>query len=168
MHRHTKLDILKGALLLEYRGKALYASAVKTTEIPEVKSLFILLKDEEEKHIGALKKFMSQIRKGVEASESLELEESSPVKFNPVLSKDIVEKVHGAGYEAAVISAALDFEKKAVKFYSEQALKAESEGEKSLYKWLSDWEIGHMQMLAGLDSELKEKIWYDNRFWPLD
>jgi hypothetical protein len=31
-----------------------------------------------------------------------------------------------------------------------------------------EWEIGHVQMLARLDEEIRERIWYDNRFWPLD
>jgi len=25
-----------------------------------------------------------------------------------------------------------------------------------------------MTMLAKLDNEIKEQIWYDNNFWPLD
>ena len=33
--------------------------------------------------------------------------------------------------------------------------------------WLADWEKSHMTMLAELDKEIKEKIWYDNSFWPL-
>lgn len=168
MDKVSRLEILKGALLLEYRGKALYEAAVKTTEIPEVKALFSMLEDEEKKHITALTKHMSQVQSRTETSGSLELENLTPGKIDAILSKDIVDKVHGAGYEAAVISAALDFEKKAVTYYSDQASRAENEGEKTLYTWLTNWEVNHMQMLADLDNELKEKIWFDNQFWPLD
>jgi len=84
------------------------------------------------------------------------------------LTREIVKSISGAGYEAAVISAALDFEKNAVKYYSEHAEAAESAEEKKLFSWLTDWEKNHMLMLARLDNELKEKIWYDNQFWPLD
>ncbi len=164
----TRLDILKGALLLEYRGKALYESATNTTDIPEVKTLFSLLEGEEKKHIEALRKYVSLVDDQPMTVNDSELEHLSPKKIDPILSKGIVEKVHAAGYEAAVISAALDFEKKAVKYYSEQASQAKDEGEKTLYKWLSNWEVSHLQMLADLDNELKEKIWFDNQFWPLD
>jgi len=82
--------------------------------------------------------------------------------------KKIVESISGAGYEAAVIAAALEFEKNAVKFYSEHATSAESEQEQKLYHWLTEWEKNHMLMMAKLDNELKEKIWYDNKFWPMD
>ncbi|MFC2161785.1 ferritin family protein [Acidobacteriota bacterium] len=168
MNQLSRLDILKGALLLEYRGKALYESAVKTTEIPEVKALFSMLVNEEKKHIEVLRKHISQVNNQSIPADTSELEHLSPEKTDPVLSKDIVKNVHGAGYEAAVISAALDFEKNAVKYYSDQASQTEDQGETTLFKWLKNWEVGHMQMLADLDRELKEKIWNDNQFWPLD
>lgn len=168
MDQLARLNILKGALLLEYRGKALYESAAKTTEIPEVEALFSMLEDEEKKHIEALRTHMSRVQNQAALTHNVEFEHLPPKEADPILSKDIIEKVHGAGYEAAVISAALDFEKKAVKYYSEQESQAENEVEKTLYNWLKRWEVGHMQMLADLDSELKEKIWFDNQFWPVD
>jgi rubrerythrin len=67
-----------------------------------------------------------------------------------------------------VISAAIEFEKKAVKYYSENSEKTASESEKKIFQWLAEWEKKHLHMLASIDKELKEKIWYDNRFWPLD
>ncbi|MCJ7680924.1 MAG: rubrerythrin, partial [Candidatus Aminicenantes bacterium] len=62
----------------------------------------------------------------------------------------------------------LDFEKNAVKFYSENAEKAQAEEEKNLFLWLHRWETTHLDMLAGLDRDIREQIWYDNSFWPLD
>ncbi|MCJ7580248.1 MAG: ferritin family protein [Candidatus Aminicenantes bacterium] len=168
MDQLSRLDILKGALLLEYRGMALYESAVKTTENPEVKSLFSMLVNEEIKHIEVLRKHLSQVQNQSAPIDYSELDKLFPRKTDPILSKDIIRNVHGAGYEAAVISAALDFEKKAVEYYSDQASRSEDQGEKTLFKWLTNWEVGHMQMLADLDRELKEKIWNDNQFWPLD
>jgi len=67
-----------------------------------------------------------------------------------------------------VISAALEFEKRAVAYYSEQAEQAGSEAEKEVFGWLSRWEVTHMEMLAKVDDELKQDIWFDNQFWPLD
>lgn len=168
MDKLSRLEILKGALLLEYKGKALYESAVKTTEISEVKAVFSVLVNEEIKHIEVLRKHISQVQSQSILPDYSELEHLFPAKTDPILSKDIIKNVHGAGYEAAVISAALDFEKKAVKYYSDQVSRTEDLGEKTLFKWLAMWEVGHMQMLADLDNELKEKIWNDNQFWPLD
>lgn len=161
------LDILKGAILLEHRGKSLYESVVKTTGAEGVKELFAMLSREEDKHIRVLGKQFSRIAKGDHFDIS-GLETDHSATQEAVITDKIIESISGAGYEAAVIAAALEFEKNAVKFYSEHASSAESDEEKKLYSWLTEWEKTHMLMMARLDNELKEKIWYDNQFWPLD
>ncbi len=162
-----RLDIVKGALLLEHKGKALYESVAEATKIEGVKELFKMLVREEAKHIELLTKQYSRILKG-ESPDASDLEKEDATVTAEIMSDDVVREVHGAGYEAAVISAALEFEKNAVNFYSRQAEEAESEGEQKLFRWLVRWEKTHMMMLAKLDNELKEQIWYDNQFWPLD
>ncbi len=161
------LDILKGAILLEKRGRALYESVVKTSKTEGVKELFDMLSREEDKHIRVLNKQFSRIAKG-RSFDTAGLEKEHASTHEAIMTQEIVEKISGAGYEAAVISAALGFEKNAVKYYSERAAAAESAQEKKLFVWLTEWEKNHLLMLARLDSELKEKIWYDNQFWPLD
>ncbi len=161
------LDILKGAILLEHRGKALYESVIGTTESESVIELFRMLSREEDKHISVLNKQFSLIAKG-KSFDIAELEKEHAATHEAIITEEIVKSISGAGYEAAVISAALEFEKNAVKFYSKNAESAESDEEKKLFKWLTEWEKNHMLMLARLDNELKEEIWYDNKFWPLD
>ena len=158
------LDIIKKAILLEHRGKALYESVVRSSQVDEVKELFELLASEEEKHIEILN---SQFNRAANSEdfERLDLERAGK-DTDPVMSQEIVKAISGAGYEAAVIAAALEFEKKAVEFYSRRAESATMENEKKLYNWLTDWEKGHMEMLAELDKNLREQIWYDNSFWP--
>ena len=167
MTETKSLDILKGAILLEQRGKALYESVVKTSESEGVTELFALLSREEDTHIGVLTRQFSRMSKG-ESFDIAELEKEHASTHEAIITDDIVKSISAAGYEAAVIAAALEFEKKAVKYYSEHASGAESGDEKKLYDWLTEWEKNHMMMLARLDNELKEKIWYDNQFWPLD
>lgn len=167
MADEKKLDIIKGAILLEHRGKALYDSVVNTTQNTEVKELFEFLVSEEAKHIGLLnKQFGLMSKNGAFDLSGEKPGDSTTSDF--VITKDIVAGISGAGYEAAVISAALDFEKKAVDYYSKQADAAGSEEEKKLYAWFAGWEKGHMKMLAELETGIKEQIWYDNSFWPLD
>ncbi len=161
---HQSLEIIKQAILLEHRGKALYESVIRTSTVDEVKELFEMLASEEEKHIEILNSQFIRAANG-EDFDRLELDESAQ-DADKILTADIVKAISGAGYEAAVIAAALEFEKKAVEFYSQRAGSAELENEKKLYNWLTEWEKGHMTMLADLDKSLREKIWYDNSFWP--
>ena len=160
-----KLDIIKGAILLEYRGKALYDSVVKTTDKDSVKDLFQFLAEEEAKHIQILEKQFSRVKKNGEV-ELGDFDTENYETSREILSSKMVKDIFGAGYEAALISAALEFEKKAVEYYSKHEKLAETDGEKKLYKWLAQWEKDHMMMLAELDREIKEEIWHDNQFWP--
>jgi rubrerythrin len=167
MERDKRVDIIKEAILLEHKGKALYESVTKTAEVEGVRELFNMLVREETNHIRILTEQYSNLIKGGDIDSS-ELEKSDDTITATVISDTIVKDIFGAGYEAAVISAALEFEKNAVKYYSENAEKATSGDEKKLFQWLTKWEQTHMMMLAKLDNEIKEQIWYDNQFWPLD
>jgi len=164
---NNALDIIKGAILLEHKGKALYESVMQKTDIPAVKELFGLLAEEEVRHVDMLNKQYLLVSKGKPYDVS-GIEGTKSTTTESVLSEKIVKEISGAGYEAAVISAALEFEKNAVKYYSEKEASASSDDEKRLFNWLSVWETDHMTMLAKLDNEIKEQIWYDNNFWPLD
>lgn len=167
MNKTKKLDIIKGALLLEHKGKALYESVMETSKIPEVKELFQLLAAEEEHHIKVLKNQYSRLLKNKNVDVS-ELEKAHSEVSDQVAVSETVNNIFGAGYEAAVVSAALDFEKKAVEYYSQHAETADSKSQAELFQWLADWEKTHMEMLAKIDNDIKERIWFDNRFWPLD
>lgn len=167
MDQDKRVDIVKEAILLELKGKALYESVTKAATVDGVRELFSMLVREEESHIRILNKQYSNLIKG-EDFDASELERSGGTVTAMVITDAVVKEISGAGYEAAVISAALEFEKNAVKYYSENAEKAKSEDEKKLYKWFTKWEQTHMMMLAKLDNDIKEQIWYDNQFWPLD
>jgi len=167
MADEKKLDILKGAILLEYKGKALYESVAQKSDIDAVRELFGFLVKEEEKHIELLKKQFTEIVKGndFDAADFAADEQSA---FNQILTEKIGKEVSAASYESAVIAAALELEKKAVEYYSAQEMKTENIEEKKIFKWLTVWEKEHMMMMAKLDEEIKEQVWYDNAFWPLD
>lgn len=163
----TALDIVKGAILLEHKGKALYDSVVAATAVPAVKELFAWLSKEEVSHIAFLETQYKRLAQG-RSFDAAGLEGGGAGAANSVLTEEIVKNVSGAGYEAAVISAALEFEKRAVAYYTDQAERAGSREAKDVFGWLSRWETSHMEMLAEVDDGLKEEIWYDNQFWPLD
>jgi rubrerythrin len=74
--------------------------------------------------------------------------------------------VTAASFEAAAISAAIDFETRAVEVYSNRAESATDQNEKEAYQMLADWEKGHHKWLYMINEDLKERIWYDNNFWP--
>ena len=166
METNKAIDILKMAILMEKRGFAFYSKVAENTADPEIKHIFLVMADEETKHV----KFLTDQFLHVEKEHKfayVNLGDLMHEEFaNLILSEELKQKISAAGFEAAAISAAIDFEKRAVEVYSAQALKTNDPNEKSLFQWLADWEKGHLKILNDIDNELKEKIWNDNQFWP--
>lgn len=166
MSENKTLEIIKKAILLEHRGKALYESVSPETACGEFRELFGMLAEEEKKHIDVLNQQFKALTKGQPFDVQVLVKPQGDTP-DEVLTEKIIKGISAAGYEAALIAAALDFEK-AVEFYSLQIDLAETDEEKQLFRWLTEWEKGHMTMLAKIDREIMESIWYDNNFWPLD
>ena len=166
METNKAIDILKMAILMEKRGFAFYTKVAENTADPEIKHIFLVMAEEETKHVKFLAdQFMHYDAEHKFAHNILpDLEHEAFTTL--ILTEELKQKISAAGFEAAAISAAIDFEKKAIEVYSNQAKVTADPNEKALYNWLADWEKGHLKILSDIDNELKEKIWNDNQFWP--
>ena len=166
METKKAIDILKMAILMEKRGFAFYCKVAETTSDPDIKNVFQVMAEEETKHVKFLSDQFAHYDKEHKFSH-VNLPELEHEEFTRlILTEEMKNKISSAGFEAAAISAAVDFEKKAIEVYSKQAELTTDPNEKALYNWLSDWEKGHLKVLNDIDNELKEKIWNDNQFWP--
>lgn len=166
METPKALEILKMAILMEKRGHAFYAKVAEQTPDPEIRHIFLTMADEETKHV----KFLAEQYVAYEKEHSfkkVELPDLANEGFATlILTEDMKNKISSAGFEAAAIAAAIDFEKRAIDVYARQADISTDPNEQALYRWLSEWESGHLKVLSDMDNELKEKIWNDNQFWP--
>ena len=166
METQKALEILKMAILMEKRGHSFYSTVANNTPDPDIKNIFLVMSDEEMKHIKFLSDQYIHYEK-VHEFRKVNLSDLAEEGFAKlILTEDLKQKISSAGFEAAAISAAIDFEKKAIEVYSKQAEITTYTNEKALYQWLADWEKGHLRILSTLDNELKEKIWNDHQFWP--
>lgn len=159
-------DILKEAILLERRGKAFYTTCARQTQSEAAKKIFQMMADEEDEHINFLSKQFAHYEKTHEFMKNDvhgDVDDSTVMK---ILSEDIKKEISAASFEAAAISAAMDFETRAVEIYSQRANEASDPNEKEMYQMLADWEKGHHFWLHKINDELKEQVWYDNNFWP--
>jgi len=166
METPKALEILKMAILMEKRGHAFYTGVAEKSSDEEIRHIFLTMADEETKHV----KFLSEQYLSFEKEHGFRKVELPDLALEGyatlILSEEIKQKISAAGFEAAAISAAIDFEKRAIEVYSKQAEVTADLNEKKLYQWLADWEKGHLKVLSDMDNELKEKIWNDNQFWP--
>jgi rubrerythrin len=159
------LEILKTAILMEKRGKAFYEKMAEQTQSPEARKIFTIMAEEEKAHVEFLSVQFSHYAKEhsfLKPDKSMGQDDVS----HEILNSELVKQISAASFEAAAISAAMDFETRAVEVYSRRAAEAEDPNEKELYQWLAGWESGHHMILHDLNEQLKENIWYDNLFWP--
>lgn len=167
METKNTTDILKEAILLEQRGKAFYSNIAAQTNSDAVRRIFTMIAEEEEQHIRFLSDQYRHYQKhNFFMDITLEAGNAPDEVARKVLSEEMKSQISAASFEAAAISASMDFEAKAVELYSSRAESAADPNEKELYRMLAEWERGHHKWLMRIDKELREQVWYDNNFWP--
>jgi rubrerythrin len=159
-------DILKTAILLERRGKAFYTTVARDTESEAVRKIFTMMAKDEDEHIEFLSRQFAEYEKTGKFTKNDFETPVDDTEAAMILSAQVKKEVSAADFEAAAISAAMDFESHAVEVYQGRADEATDPNEKEMYQMLADWERTHYRMLDRLNEDLKEQIWYDNKFWP--
>jgi len=162
----SAVDILKEAILLERRGKAFYTTAARQTESDAARKIFEMMAAEEDEHINFLSKQFAFYEKNKSFMKVDDVADTDDSTVMAILSEEIRKQINAASFEAAAISAAMDFETRAVQIYSDRAESATDKNEKEMYQMLADWEKGHHFWLHKINEDLKEQVWYDNNFWP--
>jgi rubrerythrin len=166
MEKSNALNILKNAFLMERQGKSLYETARDKAEDDAVKAFFDTLAAEEQQHMTILEaQFKAIMKTGRFAAGGYETDGAAETPPE-ILTQDLKEKIHAAGFEATAITAAVGFEQKAVQLYGDRAEITRDPEEKKLYQWLAAWEQTHLNKLLALQEALKQQIWEDNSFWP--
>lgn len=164
MAETNTLDILKNAILLEKRGKAFYRTVADQAANPDVKDFFETMAAEEVQHVKILS---DQFKAFNETGKfkAPDISQTGSISRN-VLTPEVKKRIAAADFEAAAISAAMLMEERAIDLYAKRGEEAQDPEEKKLYRWLADWEKEHLEFLAAIDAELKERIWNDSGFWP--
>ncbi|MHC1708113.1 MAG: ferritin family protein [Bacteroidales bacterium] len=167
METKTPTDILKMAILMEKRGKAFYSQVAQQTQDEEARRIFTYMAEEEQMHVEFLSKQFSFYEKNhkFDTNEYATSGADESV-VQSVLNDGMKSTITAASFEAAAISAAIDFESKAIEYYTKMADQATDSNEKQMFEWLADWERGHHKVLFQMNQELMEKVWNDNQFWP--
>jgi len=159
-------DILKTAILLERRGKAFYTTAARQTQSEAARKIFTMMAEEEDEHVEFLSKQFADYQKNGKFSMNDVEQPVDDTEAVMILSEQVKKEISAAGFEAAAISAAMDFETRAIEVYQGRADEATDSNEKEMYQMLADWERTHHHLLHKLNEDLKEQIWNDNNFWP--
>ena len=162
----TVQDVLKRAILLEMNGKEFFAMAAKTSTSPVARELFEHMVKEEEHHLHILKlTFQRHLDAG---KVILPSEDELAFGFqDPILDKSFLEELKNSNFDSSAISIALTLEERAFKFYQKEEQLATDPEIKTLFTWLTDWEMEHHRKLLALEEDFREEVWNDSNFWPM-
>lgn len=160
----TQEDVLKGAILFEERGRIFYEHAAQEAKSPGVREVFALLAQEEGRHRDYLAKMLAGL---LRTGKMEKFSRPASDMVSAVLTEDVKKGIEAAGFEAAAIYAGMALEERAVAYYRENAKKAPP-NLAELFEFLAQWEQTHWDLLFALDEELRQRIWHERGFWPLD
>jgi len=164
MTENSAVDIIKSGILLEKRGEAFYRTAADQATHEDVRAFFETMAAEEREHIEILSDQFRALRQNGRFNAPDTFRTGSISQH--VLTPSVKARIAAADFEAAAISAAMLMEERAITLYAKRSEDAQDPDEKQLYRWLADWETEHLEFLAAIDAELKERIWNESGFWP--
>lgn len=148
------MDILEYAMKMELDGKAYYDKQARNTKNKELKRIFELLSEEEERHYKLFKNMkdgnLSEAKEQlVQSSKTLTKVKNIFVEMSENKSADFGED------ELSAWTYALGIEEKAESFYREKAEVEKDEEKKKLLSQIADEEKNHVHMIDSVMMYIK-------------
>jgi rubrerythrin len=161
--RSAHVEALQIALETEEKGYRFYRAAAKSTADPAGRAVFEQLAKDEIEHMGVLATLYASLNN----DEPWMTYEEAVDKFGRTPGDQIIYPEEPDGPrerfdDLKALEEALEFEKKAVKFYTEKAAEVSEAKAKSFYEKLVEIEEGHVKIIqAEIDSLSGAGIWLD-------
>jgi rubrerythrin len=165
--RKIVVEAVKTAIITELRGLEIYKAAAERTTEPSARLMFESLANDEAHHKEFLEKnFKSLLGKGTWSVPATP-ENLSPLDHSDVITPQFLNRVKGGSFEMAVVAAGCELEMSAINFYSKAADECPDEESASVFRFLADWEKGHLDALSDLEARMKDQYFADQGFSPM-
>ncbi len=163
------MKALKMAVDIEDNGLVTFLKFARRTKHEFGKNMFIRLAMDENEHRRILEKQMHHLAEGQPWVE-IEVPKYEIENVAPTMT-DRQQKVTGesGGAETEALKIALDLERKAAKFFREQAEAAIDPKARSLFEHLAQWEDAHFDLIqAEMDSINNTGFWFNVPEFKMD
>ncbi len=165
--RKIVLEAVKTAIITELRGLEIYKAAAERTADPSARIMFQSLANDEAQHKEFLEKnFKSLLAKGTWSVPATP-ENLSPLDESEVITPQFLKRVKGGSFEMAVVAAGCELELSAIRFYSKAATECPDEDSAKVFRFLADWEKGHLDALNELEARMRDQYFADQGFAPM-
>ncbi len=159
--RDAHVEALQVALDTEKKGYMFYKVAAKSSKDPKGQEVFEHLACDEIEHMGVI----ATIFESLTNNEPWMTYEEAVAKYGEtpkekIIFPDVPVEAQEDFDDLRALEEALDFEKKAVEFYTKQAKETDEEKAKAFYQSLIEIEESHVTIIqAELDSLMGAGIW---------
>jgi rubrerythrin len=155
------VEALQVALDTEKQGYRFYMVAAKSSNDPKGREVFEHLAKDEIEHMGVIATMYESLTNNepwMTYEDAVEKYGSTPSE--KIIFPDVPDEPQENFSDIKALEEALEFEKKAVEFYTKQAKDCEEEQARAFYHSLIEIEEGHVQIIqAELDSLMGAGIW---------
>jgi len=160
-NRDAQVEALQVALDTEKKGYVFYKVAAKSSKDPKGQEVFEHLACDEIEHMGVI----ATIFESLTNNEPWMTYEEAVAKYGEtpkekIIFPDVPVEAQEDFDDLRALEEALDFEKKAVEFYTKQAKETDEEKARAFYQSLIEIEESHVTIIqAELDSLMGAGIW---------
>lgn len=159
--RKAHVEALQIALDTEKKGYKFYKIAARSSKDPKGREVFEHLATDEIEHMGVIATVFESLTNNepwMTYEEAMEKYGETPRE--KIIFPDVPEEAQEGFDDLKALEEALEFEKKAVQFYTKQAEQAADEKARTFYKNLIEIEESHVTIIqAELDSLMGTGIW---------
>lgn len=159
----TELTLVKKAILNEVEGYEFYKLAASGATNQETKDTFMLLANEEEKHVEWLQGLLKDLSDDSDVAFELA---SIPMPPSPEIFRWDNLQEEDAHRAMTVFSIGLQMEKASAEFYEQGRDQAENPKVKQLFDILAAWEWAHYHQFLREYEKLMGSFWDEQGFAP--
>ncbi|MDD4803203.1 MAG: ferritin family protein [Syntrophomonas sp.] len=157
-----ELKIIKTAILNEIEGEKFYRDTAQKANLKDTRNAFLYLAEEEKQHQNILQELITKLTANQEFSiDSFNLDHTASPLIFPKSETDVDDALEISAFHIAIL-----MEKASIDYYRDAAQTTNSEGARSLYNYLADWEVKHLESMEKIYDSLTEDWWDKQSFSP--
>ena len=157
------IEVFKQAILNEVECYDFYKMAAYNAQDKEVKDTFLMLANEELKHIDWLRDAFKKLSADPEDHSTLATLENPP---SPEIFKWENLQTQSASLAISVFGIAIEMERASTAFYQKAASETPFDAAKQLFEVLAKWEQVHMEQFSKAYDQMIDGWWADQTFAP--
>jgi rubrerythrin len=159
----NEIKIFKTAILNEVEGENYYRNTAQKAQDPETAHAFLHLAEDEQQHQSMLRELLSKLMAGNDI-----MVDSSNLQGTPsphIFSAASAPRA-GTGMEISAFHIAVLMEKASIDFYRQASYLTSLPSAQSLFDFLANWEVQHLEAMERIYDSLTEDWWDKQSFSP--